>query len=374
MPWTRPEPQTMIDEQVERVSRSFGFVINQLREPLRQEVQIAYLLFRLGDNIEDTSSLSSEQKHALLDGLLQAFRQGRPYQEVFCDAEAEAWADLTDGERELFSHTDGIIGAFGDLAPEARGSLLHEARAMFQGMARMQRVHREGEYLILPDTAALEEYCYYVAGTVGDFLTDRFLAQLPWLDPRRRAQLLGARRALALVLQVTNILRDVRDDHEHGHIFYPRSLFDRFDAERLMEPEYHPAVLAAGRRMVRWLLPQIRLASAYIQALPHRSLPLRVFCTIPYAMALKTLTRCAGNPAVLGAAPVKMTRAETVRTALFARAAAPFNIVLRPWFGALWSDLERQLDQTRPLEAGSRETDGDRPPRAEQSPRRYEAA
>jgi farnesyl-diphosphate farnesyltransferase len=333
----------MISEQVRAVSRSFGFVIDQLREPLRREVQIAYLLFRLGDNIEDTSSLDATEKTQLLDGLLHAFREGSSYQDVLDARAAGDWADLTPGERQLFEHTDGIIRAFGELAPAARDALLAEAEAMFHGMARIQRDHRESGYVTLPDTDALEEYCYYVAGTVGDFLTNRFLARLEWLDPARRAQLLGARRALALVLQVTNILRDVRDDHEHGHIFYPRSLFDRFDAERLMTPEYEGQVLRAGQRMTRWLLPSVRLASAYILAIPRRQYPLRVFCAIPYAMALKTLALTVGNPAILCAQPVKISRAETVVTTLTARSFAPVNLLLGPWLHLLYRDLVAKL-------------------------------
>jgi farnesyl-diphosphate farnesyltransferase len=333
----------MISEQVRAVSRSFGFVIDQLREPLRREVQIAYLLFRLGDNIEDTSSLDAAEKTQLLDGLLHAFRDGSSFQDVLNAREAGEWKDLTPGEKRLFEHTDGIIHAFGELDPGARDALLAEAGAMFKGMARIQRDHRESGYVTLPDTDALEEYCYYVAGTVGDFLTNRFLAQVQWLDPARRAQLLGARRALALVLQVTNILRDVRDDHEHGHIFYPRSLFDRFDAERLMTPEYEGEVLRAGQRMARWLQPSIRLASAYILALPRRQYPLRVFCAIPYAMACKTLALTVGNPAILGPRSVKISRADAYVTMVTARSFAPVNLLLGPWFRLLYRDLDRNL-------------------------------
>ncbi len=334
----------MISEQVKAVSRSFGFVIEQLREPLRREVQIAYLLFRLGDNIEDTSSLDAAAKTQLLDGLLHAFREGRSFEEVLWRWEASDWKDLTPGETRLFEHTDGIIRAFGELDPSAKEALLAEAKAMFEGMARIQREHRESGYLTLPDTDALEEYCYYVAGTVGDFLTNRFLAQVHWLDPARRAQLLGARRALALVLQVTNILRDVRDDHEHGHIFYPRSLFDRFDAARLMTPAYEADVLKAGQRMARWLLPSIRLAAAYILALPRRQYPLRVFCAIPYAMAVKTLTLTVGNPDILSAQTVKLPRPETMLTAATARYLAPANSLLGPWLRMLQRGLESRLD------------------------------
>ena len=332
-----------LEQHVQTVSRSFAMVINQLREPLRHEVQVAYLLFRLGDNIEDTSSLAPDEKRDLLGGLLRAFQHGEPFGDVLRARQASEWQDLTDDERRLFAATDTIIRSFGELSAEARRALLDEAQAMFQGMARVQGACREGRYLVLPDTAALEEYCYYVAGTVGDYLTRRFLAQLPGLDATPHAQLLGARRSLALVLQVTNILRDVRDDHDHGHIFYPRSCFDRFDAERLMTPEYRPEVLRAGDRMVRWLLPHIRLASAYILGLPAAQVSLRLFCIVPYVMALKTLAAAVNQPALTGPTPIKIPRSETLRTVLVARTLAPFDLALRPWFRSLWREVEERL-------------------------------
>jgi hypothetical protein len=95
--------------------------------------------------------------------------------------------------------------------------------------------------------------------------------------------------------------------------------------------------------MARWLQPSIRLASAYILALPKRHYPLRVFCAIPYAMALKTLTLAVGNPAIFGETPVKLTRAETLRTALTARSIAPVNFLLGPWFRLLQRDLDAKL-------------------------------
>lgn len=335
----------MIGEQVQRVSRSFGMVINQLNEPLRREVQVGYLLFRLGDNIEDTSSLCPDEKRALLGSLLDAFRTGRPFKQVLEDQKAHLWADLTEGERSLFLHTDGIIEAFTRLPREARSTLLAEAENMFGGMAEFQVDRGEDGYLVLPDTAALEQYCYFVAGTVGDFLTQRFMANLHDLDIDRHAQLLGARRSLALVLQVTNILRDVRDDHSHGHVFYPRSFFDRFDAARLMEPEYCPEVLKAGARMIRWLEPSIRLASAYILALPARSPDMRIFCVIPYVMALKTMVLVVGNPAIFSGPSLKISRSETYKTAALARLAAPMNPVLRMWFRKLWTEIEDRVNR-----------------------------
>ena len=152
------------------------------------------------------------------------------------------------------------------------------------------------------------------------------------------------RRHLALVLQTTNILRDVRDDHAHGHIFYPRSLFDCFDARKLVAPEMKDQVLLAGVRMIRWLMPAIRGAGEYILALPAGERRIRSFCIIPYVMALKTIMLCLGNEALLSQQSVKMNRRGVMRTQYFSRLFAPLESPLRWWLSKFWVRLESRLD------------------------------
>ncbi len=335
--------------QVRRVSRSFAFVMEQLREPLRTEVQVGYLLFRLGDNVEDAEGLSPARKREILDGLLRAFQEGRPYAEVLRAADASRWDGLTQAERELNEHVDQVVEAFSRLSARARQGLLAQARIMFEGMARVQEETRVGAFLWLPDAGALDRYCYYVAGTVGDYLTERFLDRFDGdpnlrLDSRSRAQLLGGRRSLALVLQVTNILRDFVDDYSRRVIFYPRSFFDVPEApETLLRPARRGEILQAGVRMARWLLPAVHLARAYVRAIPARARDVRVFCTIPYAMALRTLTLCVANEAILDPEPVKLSRVETRRIAVTAALLAPFPRVTDYWLKGLAMGLESKL-------------------------------
>jgi len=334
----------VIDEQVLNVSRSFAFVIDRLPEPLRREVQVAYLLFRLGDNIEDTSSLELEEKQQLLDQLLHCFRHQASFQDELSQHDVAGWQALTDGERRLFQHADEVIDEFAELGEDARAVLLGEAENMFRGMARFQERRAVDGFVVLEDEQDLNDYCYYVAGTVGDYLTNRFLARMDGLAESRRRRILDNRRHLALVLQTTNILRDIRDDHAHGHIFYPRSLFDRFDARGLVAPEMKEHVLQAGVRMIRWLMPAIRGAGEYILALPAGERRIRSFCIIPYVMALKTILLCLGNEALLSHQPVKMDRQGVMRTQYFSRLFAPLESPLRWWLSKFWVRLESRLD------------------------------
>ncbi|AFC30030.1 phytoene/squalene synthetase [Paenibacillus mucilaginosus 3016] len=67
----------------------------------------------------------------------------------------------------------------------------------------------------------LEHYCYLVAGTVGEMLLP-ILAPSVTDEMRRTAVQLGA------AMQLTNILRDVREDYERGRVYLPRTLMQRF--------------------------------------------------------------------------------------------------------------------------------------------------
>lgn len=65
----------------------------------------------------------------------------------------------------------------------------------------------------LPDDAALERYCYGVAGTVGIVMAALLGA--------REARALGPARDLGMAMQLTNVLRDVGEDLARGRIYLP---------------------------------------------------------------------------------------------------------------------------------------------------------
>ena len=67
-------------------------------------------------------------------------------------------------------------------------------------------------------------YCRRVAGSIGRLSLGVFGAR----DPERAAELGDD---LGVALQLTNILRDVREDWEHGRVYLPREDLDRFGVE-----------------------------------------------------------------------------------------------------------------------------------------------
>ncbi len=111
----------------------------------------------------------------------------------------------------------------------------------------------------------LEVYCRRVAGSIGRLSLGVFGAKEP-----ERAGELGD--DLGVALQLTNILRDVREDWENGRVYLPREDLEQFGSE---PPAFAPDLIRfEAERAQRWfdrgleLLPLLdRPAAASVSAM-----------------------------------------------------------------------------------------------------------
>jgi len=93
----------------------------------------------------------------------------------------------------------------------------------------------------------MDSYCYYVAGVVGEMLTELFCGYSPAIMRQHRR----AARPRPVVsrrgLQMTNILKDFWEDRSRGACWLPQEVFIRHgvDLARLSPEHYdarfHPA-------------------------------------------------------------------------------------------------------------------------------------
>ena len=102
------------------------------------------------------------------------------------------------------------------------------------------------------DFAALDRYCYRVAGVVGLMMTHVF--------GFRNERCLPRAEALGTAMQLTNILRDIREDHERGRIYLPLDEMKRFGVT-----ETHLAEGIVDEPFRAFLRFQIDRASAFYE-------------------------------------------------------------------------------------------------------------
>ncbi|MCC6574772.1 MAG: squalene/phytoene synthase family protein [Planctomycetes bacterium] len=295
------------------VSRTFALGIELLKEPLRDEIGVAYLICRILDTIEDTTSLPAEARASLLRAVPGSILD--PHNWPMLAAEIEKmFADkaLAGQDHDLCRHATTVFKALHAFRPGARDAMKRSFVEMAEGMAATVDRELRGEGLKLENMEDLHRYCYYVAGTVGMLLTNEFALDRASVTPAVRKQLDRYAVSFGLGLQVTNIIKGVTDDIERGVTYVPRSLFKRsgIELQTLIDNPNDPR----GREVVAGLCEQTLLwldeALEYTLSVPPLERDIRLFCALPLTFAVRTLARALMTSDVFSESVLKITRDE----------------------------------------------------------------
>ena len=254
-----------------RTSRTFALTIPLLDEPLATDVGLAYLLFRIADTLEDAPSWGRDARMAALDSFGEW---------LVGDDDERAWLEQVEtsppsddeGCKALLARADAVRGAViargHDLAMAMTMDVVRTSSKMAEFVSRQT----EAGGLVLASLPDLREYCYAVAGIVGELLTEMFLTRDPSLEAERDA-LMELAPAFGEGLQLVNILKDAPSDAREGRSYLPPGVaraevlaLARTDLQKANE--YVAILKRAG-------------ASSYVQT----------FCALPVRLAEATLDR-----------------------------------------------------------------------------------
>lgn len=335
----RIEPKIdMDDEQFQEavlsgVSRTFALTIPQLPPPLRRTVTNAYLLCRIADTIEDDPGVVPADKEGFHQWLIDILN-GRDDVAVFADQLGRKLsAESSPQERELVRHTERVIGVTRQLDTATRAILSRRVAVMCRGMPSFQRhPRRDG----LPNLAALDQYCYYVAGVVGQMLTELFCEYSPRIA-QSRAELFRLSGFFGQGLQMTNILKDIWEDRARGACWLPRDVFAAhgFDLAELQPGRHHAAFAAGLNELLGVTHGHLRNALSFTLLIPAREPGIRRFCLWSLVLAVLTLQNIRNNPGFDAGRQVKVSRRTVGNTVRITSVVCRSNILIRGLFA--WS-------------------------------------
>jgi farnesyl-diphosphate farnesyltransferase len=204
-----------------RTSRTFALAIPLLPEPTRTALALAYLLFRVADTAEDAAHWSREERVAALRQLVAVLRNGDT---MLAKRLSSRWlarrVTSNEGYRDLVLAFPDLLAGLSTWQP-ARAAILrqHVARTA-EGMAQALQAADAAGQVRLRSLSALREYCYVVAGIVGELVTALFVFDAPELAAVLPT-LVSNERAFGEALQLVNILKDERADAEDGRVYLP---------------------------------------------------------------------------------------------------------------------------------------------------------
>jgi farnesyl-diphosphate farnesyltransferase len=271
---------------LDKTSRSFSAVIQELNPELLLPICLFYLILRGLDTIEDDTSIPAATKTPLL-------------RDFHNKLEEDGWCFTgnrpEEKDRDLLVQFKHVVTEFKKIKPAYRETIKDITDKMGNGMADYIN-NAEFNEVGVDKIAEYDLYCHYVAGLVGEGLTRLFVESghgNPALLQRP-----DLHKSMGLFLQKTNIIRDVKEDFDDKRKFYPREIWSKHvdDFEDLFKPENKEAALNCSSEMVLNALHHADDCLFYLAGLKEQSV--FNFCAIPQSMAIATIELCFRNPKI----------------------------------------------------------------------------
>jgi farnesyl-diphosphate farnesyltransferase len=256
---------------LERTSRTFALTIPLLDEPLSTDVGLAYLLFRIADTLEDAPAWGRDARLAALDSFGE-WLVGEHDERTWLESVAASPPTEDAGCMALLARAEGVRTAVAQRGHDVAMAMTMDVVRTSSKMAEFVARQSDEGALVLADIEDLREYCYAVAGIVGELLTEMFLQRDPSLESRRDV-LMDLAPAFGEGLQLVNILKDATNDAREGRSYIPEGV-DRGE------------VIALAR-------VDLFQANEYLEVLAEAGADVRVrrFCELPMRLAEATLDR-----------------------------------------------------------------------------------
>jgi farnesyl-diphosphate farnesyltransferase len=311
---------------LEGVSRTFALTIPQLPEPLHHPVANAYLLCRIVDTIEDEVSLSATQKLEFCSSFIEVVK-GTYQAEVFAIELAPLLSEQTiAAEHTLINLIPRVIDITHSFDAEQQAALISCVETMAKGMPIFQAKDLHGGLATMKD---MDDYCYYVAGCVGEMLARLFCHYSPEIAEHRE-ELLKLAVSFGQGLQMTNILKDIWDDAERNVCWLPQDVFTEtgFDLKNLASGSDDPNFKLALEHLISIAHGHLQNALTYTQMIPQHETGIRNFCLWALGMAVLSLQKIKKNLDFNQSKQVKISRNSVKATIISTRLTGRSNMLL----------------------------------------------
>ncbi|SCV02035.1 LAMI_0G15324g1_1 [Lachancea mirantina] len=275
-------------ELLEKTSRSFAAVTLQLHPELRNVVMLFYLILRALDTVEDDMTIDPKVKVPLL-------------REFDRKLDLESWSfdgnAITEKDRCVLVEFPVILKELHKVKPAYQKVIKEITHKMGNGMADyiLDENFNLNGVLTVKD---YDLYCHYVAGLVGDGLT-QLITLAGFGTPDLYDESAHLFESMGLFLQKTNIIRDYAEDLEDGRSFWPREIWSKY-ADKLVDlskPANEKAGIECISDLVLNALGHVTDVLTYLSSIHEQST--FQFCAIPQVMAIATLALVFGNEKVL---------------------------------------------------------------------------
>ena len=306
-------------------------------------VSNAYLLCRIADTIEDDRDMSFTSKKAFSDRFIAVVASKEDTGQFAEDLYPLLSDSTSEDEKDLIKNTASVLRITHSFNPRQREALERCIQLMSDGMSRYQESDvRNG----LADQKDMDSYCYYVAGVVGEMLTELFCDYSPHIN-QHYDEMMKLAVSFGQGLQMTNILKDICVDQQREMCSLPGDLFRQYgvDLVDLGSAKNTPGFQKALAQLIGIARSHLANALRYTLLIPGEEVGMRRFCLWALGMALLTLRKIHNNPDFNAGRQVKISRNSVKATILFSNLLTRHDNLLKLMFRLTAASLpETRLD------------------------------
>ena len=290
------------------VSRTFALTIPLLPSSIEKVVGNTYLLCRIVDTIEDAADLSVQNKQSLSALFLDAVLEKVPV-ESFVEPCLDALKNYSNqDELDLITHTPTVLRILHTCSSDDQQAVSRCVSIMSQGMSYF---HEKQNQAGLQNLAEFEEYCYVVAGVVGELLTTIFANHSPAFKEG-----MAGHEDLAIAfgqaLQMTNILKDSPEDKARGVCWKP--------------------VNVSQVTLLKIAYQKLQDSLNYILLIPKQEQGMRRFCFLAFGLAVMTISKIANRKEFDNKDDVKLSRNAVISFYGFTKWAVKSDMLMKAFF------------------------------------------
>lgn len=271
-----------------KVSRTFAINISLLKGIDHTSICCAYLICRILDTIEDDPHLKDEKKIRHLLAFAKIWKAKK--KDAFLEwGKKIPLKPLVKEEEILVKRSAEIFEVFFSLPPSHQKAIHEAVLEMATGMALFIKRYSNKKTKHLATQKELQQYCYYVAGTIGKLLTSIFCLKIKNKNQQKNLKNLCV--DFGQGLQMVNILKDCWRDQKRNWIYIPKEIIKKhgLNAKQFLNRENPKSCQKIYQELISQTEAHLKKSIFYIECLPRSLYRYRLFCLLPLAMALKTL-------------------------------------------------------------------------------------
>ena len=291
-------------------SRSFYLGIMELKPEIREVVCLGYLFCRLMDLFEDATNVKVESRIKALEqlkGFLEDTNKNNANTvSSFKDylgkhaLEYSEYLNTHSHEQELYLTGADLLKEISKLDVATREIFKNSLLEMNEGM--ISQISKPKTNGLNEDD--LDNYCYFVAGTVGVFLTNVFWKHNAFAPEVKIEDAMSDGIGFGKALQLVNISKDFYIDWDDSRVFWPE-----IDPQSPPTPQVIDRSLSKIENMFEEYSTQ---AKRYISYIAKEESEIKFFCEFPLQMALETMDIVTQRNWIVSRSAPKVSKTKTL--------------------------------------------------------------